>query len=151
MPYSLIKALELLSEAIYYKITNPPEGFANVSQWTKQKLCWKSVQEMDLDVPIDKGFIIDREQQKYDKRKDKKDKRIDNRIETQMFVVNTDNGTWERIFEYYKKHKSTSLLSPMQMDILRKKASGILTVPSEKQSEILYKLYEQAKAEGFDL
>lgn len=151
LPYSLIKALELLSEAIYYKITNPPEGFANVSQWTKQKLCWKSVQEMDLDVPIDKGFIIDREQQKYDKRKDKKDKRIDNRIETQMFVVNTDNGTWERIFEYYKKHKSTSLLSPMQMDILRKKASGILTVPSEKQSEILYKLYEQAKAEGFDL
>jgi hypothetical protein len=66
----------------------------------------------------------------------------------QTIVVTTDNETWKRIFEYYKKHKS---ISPMQMDILKKKSLGILRIPSEKQSEILYKLYERAKDEGLDL
>ena len=33
--------------------------------------------------------------------------------------------------------------------ILSKKAFGKLIIPSEKQAKILYKLYEQAKSEGF--
>jgi hypothetical protein len=148
---SLIKVLELISEKVYYRITNPPEGFANISQWTKQNLCWQDVQKIEIDVSIDEKLLIDTEQQKYNKRQDKKDKKIDNLIEMQMFAVNTDNEIWKRIFEYYKEHKSTSRLSPMQMDILRKKSFGILAVPSEKQSKILYKLYEQAKSEGLNL
>jgi hypothetical protein len=148
---SLIKALELISKAVYHRITSPPQGFANISQWTKQNLCWQNVQKMDIDVSIDERLLLDKEQQKYNKRKEKKEKKIDNFIEMQMFAVNTDNEIWKRIFEYYKKHESTSRLSPMQMDILRKKSLGVLTVPSEKQSKILYKLYEQAQSEGLSI
>ncbi len=151
LPDSLITALELISEAVYHEITNPSEGFANISQWTKKDLCWKRVQEISLDISIDQELLIDKKQQKYKKRKEKKEKKTDNRIETQMFVVSTEDETWKRIFEYYKKHKSTSRLSPMEMDILRKKSLGALKVPSEKQSKILYKLYEQAKDEGLGL
>jgi len=151
LPHSLVKILELISEVIYYKITAPHEGFANISQWAKQNLCWQSVQQIDIEISIDQGLLINEEQQKYNKRKDKQNKRIDNCIEIQAFVVTTDEETWEKIFKYYQKHKETSQLSPMQMDILRKKAMGKLAVPSEKQSKILYKLYEQAELEGLDL
>jgi hypothetical protein len=151
LPYSLVKVLERISETIYATITSPPEGFANISQWAKQKLCWQSVQAIDLGVSIDTSLLINKEQQKYNKRKEKKNKRIDHHIEVQAFVVTTDDGTWMKIFEYYQKHKSTSRLSPMQMDILRKKSTGRLQVPSEKQSKILYKLYEQAESEGLNL
>ena len=37
----------------------------------------------------------------------------------------------------------------MQKDILNKYAQGILKLPSEKQSKILYDLYTLAKKEGF--
>lgn len=151
LPDNLTAALEVISEAVYAEITNPSEGFANITQWTKQQLCWKRIQKMDLGIYIDYGLLIDKKQQKYKKRKEKKEKKIDSRIEIQAFVVTTDDETWKRIFEYYQKHKTTSPLSPMQMDILRKKASGKLAVPSEKQAKILYKLYEKAKHEGFDV
>ncbi|MDM8514574.1 AIPR family protein [Desulfobacterales bacterium HSG16] len=151
LPHSLVKILECVSKAIYYQITTPPEGFANISQWAKQNLCWQSIQKIDLDISIDQELLINKEQQKYNKRKDKKNKKIDNSIEIQAFVVTTDEKTWKRIFEYYQKHKETSRLSPMQMDILRKKATGNIAIPSEKQSKILYKLYKQAESEGINL
>ncbi len=151
LPNRLVNILESISETIYTKITSPPEGFANITQWTKQKPCWHSVQNIDLDISIDKNLLISKEQQKYNKRKEKKNKRVDNSIEIQSFVVATDDEIWKRIYQYYKKHKDTSCLSPMQMDILRKKSVGELIVPSEKQSKILYKLYEQAESEGLNL
>jgi hypothetical protein len=36
----------------------------------------------------------------------------------------------------------------MQLDILNKYCFGILSLPSEKQSKILYELYNQALREG---
>ena len=42
-------------------------------------------------------------------------------------------------------------ISSMKLDIMRKKASGVLKVPSEKQSKILYDLYVRAEEDGVTL
>ena len=151
LPNKLVKILESISEAIYNKITTPPEGFANISQWAKQDYCWQSVKKFEMEISIDKCLLINKEKQKYNLREDKKNKIIDNSIEIQSFVVNTHEKTWKKIFQYFNEHKEISRLSAMQMDILKKKAMGKLAIPSEKQSKILYNLYEQVKSDGVTL
>lgn len=69
----------------------------------------------------------------------------------QIKVVQTDLEIWKKLFEYYSKYNAEHYLSSMQIDILRKMSIGSLKLPSEKQSRILYELYEEAKNEGVDL
>ena len=69
-------------------------------------------------------------------------------IEMQMFVIGKDKEDWNKIRQHYQKYGAGSAVSATQMDILQKWASGYLTLPSEKQSKILYQLYERAVEEG---
>jgi hypothetical protein len=148
VPNNLISALKKISKMIYDTITNPPEGSANVAQWCKRTKCWETVKLVKLDVDISGKLLIDKEEIKYIKREDKKEKKLDSSIEIQMFVVNVDSGNWKTLYDYYKKYESTSYISRMQLDILEKMVIGYLRPPSEKQCKILYQLYEKAVNEG---
>ena len=148
VPSELIRILEVLSKVIYYKITNPPEGSANVSQWCKKLGCWETVKLIEVNVVIDKKLLIDKQDQKYNKKEDRKDKKIESGIEMQMFVVKVREGVWRNLYEYYKKYELTSKISRVQLDILKKMSSESLQPPSEKQSKILYQLYEKAENDG---
>ncbi|MCH8034841.1 MAG: AIPR family protein [Bacteroidetes bacterium] len=151
LPSSLINLLEKISKKTYDKIMSPPEGHANISQWAKQSKCWDEVKNLRLSISISRDLLIDKEDQKYIKKDDKENKKIDTGIDIQIFVTQTKTKVWRTLFEYYKKYESEHYLSSMQMDILKKISNGILKLPSEKQSKILYQLYEQAKDEGVDL
>ena len=50
-----------------------------------------------------------------------------------------------KLLTYYQKNSDTS---PMKIDILTKYCAGSLSMPSEKQAKILYRLYNQALKEG---
>lgn len=148
LPINMIETLKTISESIYKLITNPPGGSANVTQWCKKRGCWETVKQINLGIVISSKLLMDKEEKKYIKREDKKDKRLDNSIEIQIFVVNTDVKVWRDLFEYYKKYESTTSVSRTQLDILEKMALGYLMPPSEKQCKILYQLYEKATDEG---
>ncbi len=66
----------------------------------------------------------------------------------QMFVINKDKESWNKIHQHYKTHGVGSAVSATQLDILHKWTLGYITLPSEKQSKILYQLYEKAVEEG---
>ena len=107
----------------------------------KQKTCPKV--EPDYSVFV-QSLIIN-----YTKKEDKKTKQLESGIEMQMFAVNTEREVWRRLFEYYQKQGKTSAVSSTQLDILNKMSAGFLSLPSEKQSKVLYQLYMKAVAEGF--
>lgn len=151
LPNKLVDVIKVIAKIVYDEITNPPEGYANVTQWCKKEACWDNLRKIKLDIYIDESLLIDKEDEKYNKIEERKEKRLETGIEMQVFVVNTKIQSWKMLYDHYKKYQLTSKISRMQLDILRKMAIGGLQPPSEKQSSILYKLYKNAKEEGVEI
>ncbi|MFC3199888.1 AIPR family protein [Parapedobacter deserti] len=151
IPTSLIDILKIITEKVYLNITNPPAGYANVSQWTKNIRCWERVKEIDIEFDeLDSKLFVDKEEKKYILKEDKENKKLDSGINKQVEVFKTDKAHWKKLDKYFSENKSSLRLTTMQSDILSKMASGLIPVPSEKQSNILYDLLETAKKEGID-
>jgi hypothetical protein len=148
IPSKLEKVLKAISKEVYKGISNPPKGYANIAQWAKQKACWDKLKELKIDITIDPKLLIDKEEEKYNKIVQHKEKKMESGIQVQMFVVNTPNDIWRKLYDYYRKNYKTSGLSSTQLDILRRMCEGQLMPPSERQSKILYDLYEKASSEG---
>lgn len=152
LPNNLIKMLDKIAEMVYHKITSPPAGFANISQWTKNSKCWESVKDLKIEFKeIDNSLFIETTEIKYIQKEDKKKKTLDSGIEMQIQVVNTSLHTWKKLNLYYQEDKSALKLSSMQSDMLNKMANAKIPMPSEKQSAILYHLIKNAENEGLIL
>lgn len=148
LPKKLEDIIMIISKAVSEEIINTPDGAANVAQWCKKTRCWEVIKQMKLNIILPVEFLVAKDEQKYNKREDKKHKKIDTSIEIQMFVVNTDTKIWESLLTHFKKYQSTSKVSGTQLDILGKMVGYYLTPPSEKQSKILYQLYEKGINDG---
>ena len=148
LPSELKRVLEVIIESVYKEITVPPAGIANIAQWCKKEGCWEKVKQLNLDLAISGKILVDKEEIKYKKVEDKKNKIIESGIEMQVFVIGKDKEIWNRIYEHYKKYGVGSAISATQLDILHKMSLGQIPLPSEKQSKILYQLYEKAVKEG---
>ena len=152
IPDSLVDMLKLISEQVYKKITHPAAGYANITQWTKNPLCWANVKEIDVDFPeLDQRLFIAREEKNYQIKESKVIKAVDKGIEAQIFVLKVSSETWTKLYKYYFNYKGTKSLSTMQLDLVSKMASGKISYPSEKQSKILHQIYNEAKSDGVDL
>ncbi|HVS91375.1 MAG TPA: AIPR family protein [Mucilaginibacter sp.] len=148
----LVAMLKLISEQVYEKITHPPTGYANITQWTKNPGCWESVKKIDIDFgELDRWLFVDYEQNKFIAKESKELKAIDSGIDKQIFVINITRATWYKIFDYYRNFKGVKNLNDMKLDLLNKMANSKISLPSEKQSAILYQIYTNAKNEGIGL
>ena len=144
---NLENIISIVASKIYTSITNPPEGNANIGQWCKKKLCWDSIKDIELSLGFDDEILSSAEEEKYIKKEARKDKKLDDNIEVQSFVVKFKD--WDKILKYYEKDEIRHQISMKQMDILAKIANGSIGLPSIKQAIILYDLYENAIKEGF--
>ena len=152
VPTSLMEILEIISENVYQKITHPPTGYANVTQWTKNPGCWNSVKELNIDISqLAPELFINTEEKRFIVKESKDIKQVDKGIDMQIFTINVPSKDWKKVFDYYGNHKSILKLTSMQLDILRKMSLGAIPLPSEKQSKILYDIYSTARKEGLDL
>ncbi|MGF7079061.1 AIPR family protein [Mucilaginibacter sp. UYCu711] len=152
IPGSLIAMLQMISEQVYQKITHPATGYANITQWTKNQLCWVSVQEIDIDFPeLDPKLFIERDEKNYKIKESKELKAVDKGIDAQVFVLKVLAKDWNTLFKFYNNYKGIKNLSTMQLDMLAKMANGKIEFPSEKQSKILYQIYDGARLEGVAL
>lgn len=149
LPDSLYELLEVIAGRVYKKITNPPAGYANITQWTKNSGCWESVKDLNIKFEnLDYSLFIDKNEETYILKGEKGKKKIDVGIDLQIDVLNTKIETWKILKDYYFNNKSQLKLSAMQSDILDKISQGKLLLPSEKQAAILYKLKTTAQKEG---
>ena len=108
IPSDLMQIIGVIAERIYSEITNPPEGHANVAQWCKKEICWKRLQDVEMNIVIDKKFLIDKEEQKFIKREDKKEKKIMRGIDQQIFVVEIGRERWTNLCNYFSKDSDVS-------------------------------------------
>jgi hypothetical protein len=148
LPPELIKVMKEITQWVYEEITTPPAGIANIGQWAKKEACWEKIKKMDLDLFISPKILVNKEEVVYQKIEEKKTKQLESGIEMQVFVIGKDQETWNKIYQHYQKYGIGSAVSATQLDILHKMALGHIVLPSEKQSKILYQLYEKAASEG---
>ena len=146
LPKSLEEVLKIITKNIYEEITNPPEGYANIGQWCKQEGCWESVKKLNLDIDLNQELLIDKEKKQSIKKEDRALKKLDSGIEIQTFIVTSPKKDWENLVSYFNDDDE---ITQMQKDILKKFVTGVLSLPSEKQSKVLYDLYNKALDEGF--
>lgn len=146
VPKELGEILNVTGREIYKYITTPKEGYGNPSQWCKREKCWDEVKALYFEIKIPDSLLVDNEEKIYETKSDRKEKELDNGIEIQTFVITQKQILWKELNEYFSNDENISI---MQKDILNKYAQGILKLPSEKQSKILYDLYTLAKKEGF--
>ncbi len=146
LPLKLEEVLKIITENIYEKITNPPVGYANIGQWCKQEGCWESVKKLNLQININQELLIDKEEKQSIKKENRVLKKLDSGIEIQTFVVESPKEHWKKLTNYFNDNDE---ITQMQKDILKKFTIGVLSLPSEKQSKVLYDLYNKALEEGF--
>jgi hypothetical protein len=146
IPDFLEQILNVIAEKIYYYITSPKDGYGNPSQWCKREVCWKEVKELPVSVILDQRLLLNEDENLYIAKNAKAEKRLDSGIEIQAFVITQNPLMWKNLLIYYTPDNGAS---QMQLDILNKFANGRLTLPSEKQSKIIYELYNKAIREGF--
>jgi hypothetical protein len=152
LPDSLVLLLDEITEKVYSKITNPAPGYANITQWAKTSGCWEAVKKIELDgVEIDTTLLIDKEEKKYILKEGKKNKELNKGVDMQIFVIGVATKDWKAVRDFFVNDKARSRLSSMQLDILKKMAAGMIKLPSEKQSAILYQLYQTAKKDGLNV
>lgn len=151
LPKSLVNALNIISEVIYNSIINPPKGYANIAQWVKQKACWEEVKKLNISIKLESKLLVDKEKDKYNKIEEYKEKKMEAGINIQMMVVNMGLEVWTEVYNYYNNNLKYYQISNTQLDILSKMSKGIIAVPSEKQSKILYDMYTNAKEDGVEI
>ncbi len=151
LPQNLVDILSIISEAVYSKITSPPSGYANIGQWAKQNKCWDSIKELKLNIEIDNKILINKKEEEYNRKEERKVKKIDDGIIIQTKVLEIDDGSWSILYSYYAENIKEYRISNTKLDILRKMSIGALGLPSEKQSKILYDLYIQAEEDGVEV
>lgn len=96
------EALKIITEQVYYTLTNPPSGISNIGQWAKRESCWQTIQKLDMDLPEPFfGELLSKEEQSIDKKEAKQIQRIDNGIEAQKLVFKiAELGKWCEIKQF---------------------------------------------------
>jgi len=148
LPSSIESILKDISQKVYFSITHPPEGSANIAQWCKKEKCWNRIKEdISIVVDCDANYLIGKSTVNTKKKEEKAIRKMDDGIEIQAFVLDRKlRKHWIPLHEYCKNDTE---LSPMKMDILNKFSTGMLSIPSEKQSKIIYDLYINAVDGGW--
>ncbi|CAM4047754.1 abortive phage infection protein [Bacillus luti] len=150
LPVELVELMKVITKKVYERITDPPPGSANIAQWCKKEQCWNDVRNIEIELLPIKKMVLTTEETKYEQKLERKQKNLDNGIEIQTFVVQTNFEYWIQLFGYYMSSDNLRSLTITQRDILRKYVEGKLPLPSEKQARVLYSLYQKAIQEGWE-
>ncbi|ARC29606.1 hypothetical protein IEK_04430 [Bacillus toyonensis] len=150
LPVELVELMKVITKKVYDRITDPPPGSANIAQWCKKEQCWNDVRSIEIELLPIKNMVLTTEETKYEQKLERKQKNLDNGIEIQAFVIQTNFEYWNQLFGYYMSSDNLRSLTITQRDILRKYAEGKLSLPSEKQARVLYSLYQKAIQEGWE-
>jgi len=143
---SLSNILIEIAKTLYPVLLEGKDGDANIGMWARKPSCWNTLKEVEIKLQLPKNLVVDQETQLVIVKEEKKAKKLMKGIDTQIFVCGYEE--WEKLFIHYKKYKDFSDdITETQFDILKRMASGTF-FPSEKQSIILYSVYEKAKQDG---
>lgn len=146
---AMIEALTVVSSRVHSVITDPISGVSNITEWAKHQACWARVKALKFDLPaVFIAELIDRDEEKDQKRSAIKEQRVLNGIEAQARVVKLGATFWRGILDWGLER---SLLSEFERGILQVAASIPHKLPSEKQSIKAVEILGRLKVEGLKL
>ena len=142
-------ALVMVAERANEVLVNAPTGVRNVTEWAKQKACWKRMQELDVEWPaLWLSELVPAGEQREAKRAAVKEQKMLNGIEAQAAVLNAGAGLWRDAREWGAVRK---LLTPTELGVLDVAAAVPNKVPSEKQSLVAVQALKKLQSEGCQL
>ena len=145
---SLAKQLLKTARAILNFITLDDRPILNVTEWCKKEACWDRAKSLDW--PLEQDFVddlVDLDFEKQDEVAAKKDRKVDNELNSEIAVINYGDDYWKKVIQWVDGKR---LLTPMESDLLslasRAVASG--RIPSSKQAAIILQTREKLIEEG---
>lgn len=146
LPGALEEALAISSRCTHEVLTNPPEGFSNVTEWAKKPLCWERVQALKIDWPRRfVAMLLSGEERKETERASRKDQRGLERIQAQATVVEAGGDFWADVLNWGRGRR---LLSPREVSVLRVACAIPHRVPTEKDAQLLIEVLARLRGDG---
>jgi hypothetical protein len=142
-------ALLMVAERVKDVIIKPEGGYANVTEWAKQPLCWTRVQALRVAWPSELvTALVSREEEKSSSRAAVKEQRVLNGIEAQTAVVQAGGEFWRQLREWAVTNR---VLSTRELDALGIAARMPQLLPTEKQCQAAMAALGRAQADGCPL
>lgn len=149
VPSAVTETLKIITEKVFYKITDPNRPTINVTQWCKRDACWKGVQEINIGLPKSiESIMIEKSAAKVAEREAKYDQKIVSGAETQMKVLQYSAEQWQSVMSFAQ---SRHLISPEEKKALSIAVKIPSKLPNSYQSQRLLVVLERVQSEGFIL
>ena len=147
LPDPLKKALAVVSEKVFYKLTEESRPVINVTQWCKRAACWDGVQALNVALPTElEDCLTSVEDKKDAQKKSNKEQKEVKGINAQTEVVKYPASHWKRLSEFAVNHH---LVSPSEVSALQVACQLPNKIPNSVQSQKLLNLENKARFEGF--
>lgn len=148
LPDIVKEILLVLSEKVFYKITDSNRKIINVTQWCKRAECWDGVKSMYIELPKRlESCLVTLNEEKAAERSAKKEQKITNDINAQMEVVKYPIDLWKRLSEFAVMKHMVNDSDVVALSIACKIPTKL---PNVYQSKKLLMILEKAKEEGFN-
>lgn len=151
VPEAILKTLAITAKAAHDHLINPPVEGQNISEWAKRPRCWAIFQlqakPMAKRIPTEFwDMLISSEEQQQQEADARKGRKVDDDIDAETKVVQTDPARWATILAAAEPLS----LTPKELGILntalRMHSGG--KPPSAKQSAVLLELLTKAYENG---
>jgi hypothetical protein len=149
VPKALLSILQQIAKAMFDIIVTPEAGLQNVTEWCKKEICWKRARAVEVDISLAKkleSLLIGKEEDRDAQRNSKNDRRIDNGIENQRFVLGLGPSYWSKARKWATEQAITN---PDEDGILAVATAIPRKIPTEKQSWRLIQIKDKLENEGF--
>ncbi|HLY61302.1 MAG TPA: AIPR family protein [Terriglobia bacterium] len=149
VPTPLLAVIEVVAKAVFDVIVTPDSAVQNVTEWCKKELCWRRAMQTEVAVDVTRklrSLLCDRESDVELQKSSRKERRIDNGIENQQFVLQLGAVYWSKARKWGVEQ---SITTPDEDGILGVAAAMPRRMPTEKQSWRLIQIKEKLELEGF--
>jgi hypothetical protein len=149
LPKELQAVLQSVTKAMFDVIVSPDSAFQNITEWCKKELCWNRAAKVTIHLDLRRLLrfvLVDKAEDRDLQRLSKKDRRVDDGIENQRFVLELGPGYWTIARRWAREQAITS---PDDDGILAVASSIPRKIPTEKQSWRLIQIKEKLELEGF--
>ncbi|PKM68374.1 MAG: AIPR protein [Firmicutes bacterium HGW-Firmicutes-2] len=148
IPNALNVELTKITKEVFLSITSSDRETVNVTQWCKREKCWHKIEDIKVMIETDvETYLIDLKDKKNIISDAKKEQRILNGIEAQVFIVNLGQAYWNEMFLWAREKK---LISQKEAEILKLASKmSAQKMPNSYQSKILQSIRVKLVDEGF--
>jgi hypothetical protein len=141
----MVATLGRLTTFVSETILNPPVPGQLVTEWAKQQSCTSALANREFEYSTAFLELMDSKDEYRDDFQDAmRDQKLTISVDAQIFVAMQEPKFWEKLIEWGTTRER---LNAKDIDIITVAKKG--KIPSEKQCEYIYRVYEDCKKAGF--